>query len=1253
MSSVPEPSRSKKRDKFKAIFSPKYKVSVVSKKEIPSPNATTSPTIPPPIHGEEEGASADTDAINHQLPAVLVPGDSSGAGGTSGNPASAASAQITLPNGGGEPGALQHHGSAPEHSSSTRVEYCSSWGTLWRLALSGLPKEEQAIINNVLRDGNQGSNPATTTIDALQGVLENKKTVYEQKAWRYQFNGKTRRPRDDFANILSWLQKFKEVVDVAVSYDPVHAALPWAGIRFFIQALVAVEEQKSLILVGLEKVSQLSFRLSVYQRIYLHENSPLDEEVLSHFHEAVVAQCRKMLSFLALALGLSDKNAISRGIQGVFNPQKVSSFVENLEKGEKELAMEASICHDTILVNMNTMQRADYHRLQTLLRKDIDLIAADLHHVWARGNSRDSAEALQWICTIPHETDHLENRQGRVEDTGEWLLNHQGFKDWMRSEASSTFWLHGIPGSGKTKLSSKVIDHILQGTKTSSHGATLAYFYCSRNQADHHNSGTVLRSLVRQLSADRQDSAIVRFIFNMWKEQQNLGFPMKELPVEEAIILLKKLVLVYSSCTIVIDGLDECTEGTRDGLIDVINDLVSEPKSLVRVFIASRNERDITGSFSAGRNHQISASDNQDDIVQFVQSKLRDTRNPWFKEKMPDDVRVRILQKFTQKSEGMFQWASLLIDGLLRLSRGKDIIEYLDTLPRGLENAYRQTYKEIQEREGSAPVIAYRTFQWILFSWRPLTTRELTTAVCQDPDEPGCSPVDPDIDMDFIMDACRNLVTVSQDGNVRFSHLSVNEYFESQYWSSSQGNGFLGLACLQILTDPQGLEIPPPATLTLVREELGSYYYGWFAHLKEFDGGPDPESSPLWKVLNLFLGKPMDSSKYYQHWCRQAQSHLSPIAGVRFKSLRYSLEPITTPIFAVFLLGLSGLSRRWLSSADLDPTMVNAHSESLIHLAAISGDTSLCRNLLFHHSNSNVADSMGITPLERAIQDENKAMVELLIESGDAAINGPSGELYGSLLCAAVSTLNVDIVRLLLHHGADPNPPAGLFGTPIQAAARLGELPLVMELLESGADPRIASDRFKTAVQAAKHAQSEEIALYLKKLNPDGSYDDVEEQVHQIAMRRYRDGSYRKSPFAYHLRRTARHGWGLEIAGSDTRQRLFKLFRPPFELMSDMTLQEARAVGREQMAWVMVNIYDVRFFQSVALNRDHWKHAGIVGLIKEHFVFTQFEQGDPGWDEAENYAGCYSIDLDDSALLPYVSIIHPGSGKLKVCAIGL
>lgn len=40
---------------------------------------------------------------------------------------------------------------------------------------------------------------------------------------------------DLFSKIVKWIDIFKQVGDAAVQYDPVHAALPWAGVRFLLQ----------------------------------------------------------------------------------------------------------------------------------------------------------------------------------------------------------------------------------------------------------------------------------------------------------------------------------------------------------------------------------------------------------------------------------------------------------------------------------------------------------------------------------------------------------------------------------------------------------------------------------------------------------------------------------------------------------------------------------------------------------------------------------------------------------------------------------------------------------------------------------------------------------------------------------------------------------------------------------------------------------------------------------------------------------
>lgn len=57
-----------------------------------------------------------------------------------------------------------------------------------------------------------------------------------RKRWRYtRKNGETVIFVDLFAKIAKWIDLFKQVGDTVVQYDPVHAALPWAGVRFLLQ----------------------------------------------------------------------------------------------------------------------------------------------------------------------------------------------------------------------------------------------------------------------------------------------------------------------------------------------------------------------------------------------------------------------------------------------------------------------------------------------------------------------------------------------------------------------------------------------------------------------------------------------------------------------------------------------------------------------------------------------------------------------------------------------------------------------------------------------------------------------------------------------------------------------------------------------------------------------------------------------------------------------------------------------------------
>jgi hypothetical protein len=80
-----------------------------------------------------------------------------------------------------------------------------------------------------------GSNDEDAIPDILK-IVEGKKQSCLDQRWQVKIgHGKVIVVRDVLERIVKWIDKFKAVGDSAMNFDPVHAALPWAAIRFVLQ----------------------------------------------------------------------------------------------------------------------------------------------------------------------------------------------------------------------------------------------------------------------------------------------------------------------------------------------------------------------------------------------------------------------------------------------------------------------------------------------------------------------------------------------------------------------------------------------------------------------------------------------------------------------------------------------------------------------------------------------------------------------------------------------------------------------------------------------------------------------------------------------------------------------------------------------------------------------------------------------------------------------------------------------------------
>jgi len=101
---------------------------------------------------------------------------------------------------------------------------------LWIQAYHKLPDElKQHLGVNICG----AADKLQTLQDILQTAVQAKETTMA-KRMNLKWGDKEINMQETADRLVGWISKFKEIGDIAVQYDPVHAALPWAGVRFIL-----------------------------------------------------------------------------------------------------------------------------------------------------------------------------------------------------------------------------------------------------------------------------------------------------------------------------------------------------------------------------------------------------------------------------------------------------------------------------------------------------------------------------------------------------------------------------------------------------------------------------------------------------------------------------------------------------------------------------------------------------------------------------------------------------------------------------------------------------------------------------------------------------------------------------------------------------------------------------------------------------------------------------------------------------------
>jgi Cdc6-like AAA superfamily ATPase len=251
-------------------------------------------------------------------------------------------------------------------------------------------------------------------------------------------------------------------------------------------------------------------------------------------------------------------------------------------------------------------------------------------------------DLLSWLTPIDYGAQQSDFLSRRQEGTGQWLLDSQEFQDWRDGDGKALF-CPGIPGAGKTILTSIVVEHLWAKFQNDA-SIGIAYLYCNFRRQHEQKPVDLLSSLLKQLIQER--SSVPEKVKNLYERHKD---KRTRPSFDEISKALQSVVTDYSRTFIIIDALDECqvSDGGRRELLSNISSL--QANTGVNLFATSRFIPEIVNEFGKSITIEIRASD--DDVQRYLDGRMSRLR-PFVSRNI--SLRGEIKTEITNAVDGMY-----------------------------------------------------------------------------------------------------------------------------------------------------------------------------------------------------------------------------------------------------------------------------------------------------------------------------------------------------------------------------------------------------------------------------------------------------------------------------------------------------------------------------------------------------------------------------------------------------------------------
>ncbi|KAK3669523.1 hypothetical protein LTR78_010577 [Recurvomyces mirabilis] len=735
-----------------------------------------------------------------------------------------------------------------------------------------------------------------------------------------------------------------------------------------------------------------------------------------------------------------------------------------------------------------------------------------------------------WLSPPNPWTSHQSARRLHEPQTGTWLTRSAQFQNW-KAASIRHLWLHGRAGCGKTILCSTAIEAVKAHCKGQP-DAIYAVFYFSFAEKQKQQPEDLFRSLIVQLGESEPALSMLQQAYDK-HGQSTLG-------LEQLEDMLLSSFQSYSTVFLLIDALDECPQDNDVRLImlECLTRL-SQKAPHVKIFITSRDSPNIRQSMAALGIESMAVGTHpvNEDIRRHVATQMtRDHRLSNLDQK----TKALIEETIAMKADGIFRWASCQLQELKRLKSTKPryIKATLQSLPATLDDTYERMLVEIGSLYAEE---ALTLLQWLAFSERPLTLRELAaatlirasdysmdTAESSPPEEildvlcglvhvDRCPKHDAETTFDLgAMDCtdCNRMSAIPSSTStmerlylrsfhvarkgckIRLAHASVREYLVSdrigkgkaKAYAVAEGTAqaFLAQSCFGYLlfyfdqAKCQSALRDDDYPLCAYAMRFGVYHQRAAENQVGYEG---TISRLQVRVLqeNRAIAKHLSSLKAFRGLDHSPDSLLHSILWNQTVPTLHLACLLGLPQTAVLLLSGEVDCRK---TAEVRLLFMPGRSHSALHCAVWSGSLQIVKLLLSRGADVDIGSGLGeSTPLCVACQLGHLHIVNVLLNQG-ATVNVNQGVVQQPLQAACVWNHDA-IARRLLEAGADADVSVGYDDSPLSAACKHGNENLVNLLLDRGADINYRAGSDWTALHTASEGGCENAVKLLLQRNAD------------------------------------------------------------------------------------------------------------------------------------------------------------------------